>query len=87
MSKLQTAEWYRQQAEECVNQAKASMRNEDRARHYAMAEDLMRLAAAQTKPESPPAANLGRLSEHMAVQSSSESSGPNKRLSESRNFP
>jgi len=50
------AERYRQQAEECIALAKAAIRNEVRALHYAMAERYLRLAENETKSEAKPAA-------------------------------
>jgi hypothetical protein len=46
-----TAERYRQQADECVALAKAAIRNEVRALHYAMAERYLRLSEAEKKAE------------------------------------
>jgi len=50
------AERYRQQAEECIALAKAAIRNEVRALHYAMAERYLRLAENEAKSEAKPAA-------------------------------
>ena len=49
------ADHYRQQADECVALAKAAIRNEVRALHYAMAERYRRLAEAQRSAEAQPA--------------------------------
>jgi hypothetical protein len=43
------AEFYRQKADECVVAAKTATLNEERARHYALAEHYMRLAMEQLK--------------------------------------
>jgi hypothetical protein len=43
-----TAEWYRQQADECIALAKAAIGSEVRALYYAMAERFLRLAGAKT---------------------------------------
>ena len=41
---MPAAEWYHQKAEECVALAKGVRLNEERARHYALAEYYTRLA-------------------------------------------
>ena len=51
-----TAEWYRQQADECIALAKSAIRNEVRALHYAMAERYLRLAENEAKSEAKSAA-------------------------------
>ena len=41
---MSSEEFYRQKADECVVAAKAATLNEERARHYALADYYMRLA-------------------------------------------
>jgi hypothetical protein len=44
---MRTAEWYRKKADECVSRAKTAIKNEERARNWALAEHYTRLAMDQ----------------------------------------
>jgi hypothetical protein len=50
---MPTADWYRRKAEECVSLAKTAIMNEERARHYALAEQYMRLATDELNSTGP----------------------------------
>ena len=50
---MPTADWYRHKAEESVSLAKTAIMNEERARHYALAEHYMRLAMDELLPTGP----------------------------------
>jgi len=47
---MRTADWYRKKADECVALAKTATLNEERARHYALADHYMRLARDALNP-------------------------------------
>jgi hypothetical protein len=51
---MPSAEFYRRKADECVVAAKTATLNEERARHYALAEHYMRLAMDKLKLDPKP---------------------------------
>jgi hypothetical protein len=50
---MPSAKWYRRKADECVALAKAATMNEEKARHWAVAEHYVRLATDEIKAAQP----------------------------------